>query len=406
MSFGQIVIVGAGHAGGSAAGALRAAGFGGNVTLLGSETHPPYERPPLSKELLAGAVPVEKTYLRPLDWYASANIDLRLGTEVVEIDRTAQRLRLSTGETVAYDGLLLTTGARARTLPTAAASNSRIFYIRDIADSLALRARLSRGVRLAVVGAGFIGLEIAATARKAGCAVTVLELADQPLARVAPPEIGAHVAELHRRNGVALELRCSVLAIDTASACCAITTADGQTIESDIIAVGIGAVPNTEVAAASGIAVDDGILVDELGRSDAPSIYAAGDATRHFNPLLGRAIRLEAWQNAQNQAIAVAKVMAGGADAYAEVPWLWTDQFDMNMQVAGAPTAWDELVCRGDRASGSFTMFQLMARAVVGAISVNSARDMRFARMLIASGKAADPTLLADTKAKLQDLCR
>ena len=405
MTFENVVIVGAGHAGGCAAAALRSAGFGGEITLVGSERHPPYERPPLSKELLGGAIAVEKTYLRPLDWYAASNIALRLDTTVLAIDRTARRLQLSDKASIPYDALLLTTGARARTAPFADPSHPRIFYLRDIDDSLALRQRLTPGARLAIIGAGFIGLEIAATARKAGCEVTVLELAPQPLARVAPPEIGAHVTALHHRNGVELRFGCSVEAIEAADAECTIHTG-GTRIVADVVAVGIGAIPNTELAKDAGLAVDDGVVVDQFGKTSDPNIFAAGDVTRHFNPLLGRAICLEAWQNAQNQATAVGSIIAGGERPFAEVPWLWTDQYDMNMQVAGAAQQWDHLVYRGDPAGKSFMAFQLLDNKVVGAFSVNAARDMRFARILIASGKAIDAALLADEKTKLQDLSR
>jgi 3-phenylpropionate/trans-cinnamate dioxygenase ferredoxin reductase component len=406
MSFEHIVIAGAGHAGGCAAHALRGAGFAGRITLIGSESHPPYERPPLSKELLAGAVPVEKTYLRPRDWYESSNVALHLGIGVTAIDRAAQRLDLSDGSALPYDALLLTTGARARTLPSIGRSDPRVFYVRDIADSLALRARLQPGIRLAVIGAGFIGLEVAATARKAGCAVTVIEVADQPLARVAPPEVGAYVAGLHRGNGVDLRLNCAVSGVDMAGACCLLRTAGGDTVEADIVVVGIGAVPNQELAMAAGLAIDDGVVVDEFGQTSDAHIFAAGDVTRHFNPILKRAIRLEAWQNAQNQAISVAKVMAGGSDPFAEVPWLWTDQYDLNMQVAGVPLTWDRTVYRGEPSGRSFMMFQLHDGKVVGCITMNAGRDMRFARMLIASGRTVDAGVLADTGSKLQELCR
>lgn len=403
MAFKNVVIVGAGHAGGCAAAALRAAGFGGEITLVGVENHPPYERPPLSKELLAGAIPVEKTYLRPIDWYAASNIALRLGTRVLAIDRDAGRLELPDKGSIPYGALLLTTGARARTLPFADPSHPRIFYLRDIDDSLALRQQLTPGARLVVIGAGFIGLEIAATARKAGSHVTVVEPALQPLARVAPPEIGTHVADLHRRNGVELRFGCSVEAIDATDAQCAVYVS-GTEIAADLVAVGIGAVPNTELAKAAGLSVDDGVVVDHFGRTNDPNIFAAGDVTRHFNPLLGRAIRLEAWQNAQNQAAAVARVIAGGEIPFAEVPWLWTDQYDMNLQVAGAPLRWDRLVYRGDPAGKSFMAFQLHDNTAVGVFGVNAARDMRFARMLIASRKTIDVDLLGSEKLKLQDL--
>jgi NADPH-dependent 2,4-dienoyl-CoA reductase/sulfur reductase-like enzyme len=406
MAFEHVVIVGAGHSGGCAAGALRAAGFPGRITVVGAESHPPYERPPLSKELLSGSVATDKTYLQPLDWYTASNIELYLNTEVLGIDRTAQRLELSGGDTLPYDALLLTTGARARKAPFIDERQQRVFYVRDIDDALALREQLKPGTRLAVIGAGFIGLEIAASARKAGCTVTVVELAAQPLARVVPAEIGQHVAGLHRDQGVDLRLGCSVEAVEAAKGGATIRIAGGDTIDADIVAVGIGAVPNVELGAAAGLRNEDGIVVDELGRTSDPHIFAAGDVTRHFNPLLGRSIRLEAWQNAQNQAIAVAKVMAGGATAFSEVPWLWTDQYDMNMQVAGAAAEHDGLVYRGEPANGTFMAFQLQKDKVVGCISVNSARDMRFARMLIASGKPMDAGQLANPALKLQDMCR
>jgi 3-phenylpropionate/trans-cinnamate dioxygenase ferredoxin reductase subunit len=376
------------------------------VTLFGVESFPPYERPPLSKQLLAGALPVEKTYLRPPGWYAEASIDLRLNTEVLHLDRTSQRLRLSTGETVPYDALLLATGARPRKLPSVRANSQRVYYLRDINDALSLRDKFKSGTRLAIVGAGFIGLEVAATARQGGCTVVVLELASQPLARGVPPEIGAFVADLHRRQGVDLRLNCPVDGIEDTRQCCAIHTGDGSTIEVDIVVVGIGVSPNVSLGKSAGLAVDDGIVVDEFGRTSDPSIFAAGDVTKHFNPLLGRAVRLEAWQNAQNQAIAVAKIMAGGSDAYSEVPWLWTDQYEMNLQVAGMPVHWDQIIYRGDPQTGRFTAFQLADGVLVGALTANSARDMRFARTLIARGKPVERSALADAKINLQELCR
>ncbi len=406
MSDRHFVILGAGHAGGRAAEALRAAGYKGRITLIGAERHPPYERPPLSKELLAGSVPIEKTYIRPHVWYGEQEIDLRLGNEAVAIDRGAQRVRLKDGTDVPYDALMVTTGARPRILRIPGGEGPRVFYLRDIDDSLRLRERLVPGVRLAVIGAGFIGLEVAATARKRGASVVVLELAPHVLARVCPPEIADYVTELHRKNGVEIRTGVGVAAIEDKGSGLAIITGDGERIEADFAAIGIGAQPNTEIAAVAGLAIEDGIKVDEFGRSSDPQIYAAGDVTRHFNPLVGRHIRLEAWQNAQNQAIAVAKVMAGGNVAFAEVPWFWTDQFDMNLQMAGAPDRWDRLVFRGEPAERSFTVFHLADGKPVAVTTVNAVRDMRFGRMLIQRAQAVDPALLADKSVKLQDLAR
>ncbi|HEY0525692.1 MAG TPA: FAD-dependent oxidoreductase [Stellaceae bacterium] len=400
------VIVGAGHAGGRAAQALRAAGFAGPVVLLGDEPHPPYERPPLSKELLAGAIPIEKIYLKPASFYADAGIELRLGARAVELDRNAQRLVLEDGGTVPYDLLLLTTGTRARRLTIAGDHLPQVRYLRDIADSLALRERLSPDARLVVIGAGFIGLEVAAVARGLGCAVTVIEVAPHPLMRVAAPVIGDWFAAQHRERGVTLLTGVAVTEISERGRGVAVFTAEGDCIEADVVAVGIGAVPNAEIAEAAGLEVDNGIIVDEFGRTADRQVFAAGDVTRHYNPLLHRHLRLEAWQNAQNQAAAVAKVMAGGSEPHSEIPWYWTDQYGFNFQAAGAPLAWEDLVWRGSPAEGRFTVFYLHNGKPVAANAVNNARDIRFAKDMIARDAVVDPARLADPAVKLADLCR
>jgi len=401
-----IAILGAGHAGGRAAEALRAAGFKGSVTVVGDENHPPYERPPLSKELLAGTFAVERTYIKPRDYYEQAGIALRLGSAAMAIDRAAQRLRLADGTTLPYDTLLLTMGARARRLNIPGGEGERVYYLRDIGDCLKLRAELAAERHLIVIGAGFIGLEAAAVARTRGCAVTIVEAAATPLARVAPPELGAFFAALHRGKGVDLHLGAAVTAIDRQGDKAVVRLASGETLAGDAVLVGIGAVPNSELAAAADLNVDDGILVDAHGRSSDPLIFAAGDVTRHFNPLLGRRIRLEAWQNAQNQAIAVAKVMAGGSEPYAELPWFWSDQYDVNLQTAGAPERWDEIVWRGRPEDGRFTLFYLDRGIPVGGATVNNARDMRFIKLFATAAKPLDPARLADPAVKLADLAK
>ncbi len=401
-----IVILGAGHAGGRAAEALRAAGFKGGVTVVGDENHPPYERPPLSKELLAGTFEVERTYIKPREYYEQAGIALRLGSAAVAIDRQAQRLRLADGGTLPYDSLLLTMGARPRRLSTAGGGGEGIYYLRDIGDCLKLRAVLAAERHLIVIGAGFIGLEAAAVARARGCTVTVVEAAATPLARVAPPELGAFYAELHRGKGVTLHLGAAVTAIEQRGDAAIVRLASGETLAGDAVLVGIGAVPNSELAVAADLSVDDGILVDAHGRTSDPLIFAAGDVTRHFNPLLGRRIRLEAWQNAQNQAIAVAKVMAGGSEPYAELPWFWSDQYDVNLQTAGVPERWDQIVRRGRAGDGRFTLFYLDRGIPVGGATVNNARDMRFVKLLATQAKPVDPARLADPAVKLADLAK
>ena len=402
----HIVFVGAGHAGGVAAATLREAGHIGPITLIGSELHPPHERPPLSKELLAGAIPIEKTYLRPAAYYADNRIDFRPGETATAIDRKAQRIVLASSEIVPYDALLLTTGARARRLSLPGADHPRVVYLRDIHDSLALRELLQAWPRVAVVGAGFIGLEAAAVARKRGAAVTVVEMQREPLQRVCPSEIGRFMAELHRRNGVELLTGVALTGIESDGEALVLRTGDGNAVAADVVLAGIGAQPNVEIAEAAGLTVEDGVVTDEFGRTSDPQIFAAGDVTRHYNPLLGRKLRLEAWQNAQNQAIAVAKLMAGGEQPYAEVPWFWTDQYDVNLQLAGAPVHWSTLIWRGSAGDKAFTVFGLEDGKPVAAITVNNGRDMRPARELIARRRSVDSARLADPKVKLQELAR
>ncbi|HKS86763.1 MAG TPA: FAD-dependent oxidoreductase [Pseudolabrys sp.] len=402
----HIVIVGAGHAGGVAAATLREAGHIGPITLIGSEFHPPHERPPLSKELLAGAIPVEKTYLRPVAYYADNRIDFRPGETATAIDRKAQRIALANGEAVPYDALLLTTGARARHLSLPGADHPRVVYLRDIRDSLALRELLQAGRRVAVVGAGFIGLEAAAVARKRGVAVTVVEMQREPLQRVCPLEIGRFMAELHRRNGVELLTGVALTGIEPDGEVLMLRTGGGNAVAADVVLAGIGAQPNVEIAQAAGLVVEDGIVTDEFGRTSDPQIFAAGDVTRHYNPLLGRKLRIEAWQNAQNQAIAIAKLMAGGEQPYAEVPWFWTDQYDVNLQLAGAPLRWNTLIWRGSAGDKAFTVFGIEDGKPVAAITMNNGRDMRPARELIARRRSVNLARLADSKVKLQELAR
>jgi NADPH-dependent 2,4-dienoyl-CoA reductase/sulfur reductase-like enzyme len=399
----RIVIVGAGQAGGRAAETLRAAGFQGSVVLVGEETLPPYERPPLSKDVLAGKAAPETTFLRPAESYAELGVELRLGVRVHAIDPKSRQVQLGDASALPYDRLLLTTGARARRLAIAGADSPEIHHVRDMADSLRLRTALSPDARVLIIGAGFIGLEVAATARVAGCAVTVLESAPHPLARVAPPEIGAFFTELHRAQGVDLRMGSSVTAIEPGRPSLAYTNA-GEAIEADIIVIGVGALPNTELAEEAGLDVADGIVTDSFCRTSDPAIFAAGDATRHLNPLLGRHIRLEAWQNAQNQAIAAARTMAGQPTEHAEIPWFWTDQYDVNMQFAGAPLSWDQIVWRGPPAAKRSSAFLLREGVVVGGICINNGREMRPIRQLIAAARATDPAALADPAVKLVEL--
>ncbi len=399
------VVVGAGHAGGRAVEAMRNAGFTGKIILIGDEPHLPYERPPLSKELLQGK-PEAHTPVRDDAFYAENDIDCRLGRRATALDPARKTVTLDDGSHIAFDKLLLTTGGAVRRLPVPGADLANIHYLRTLDDSRAIDAGLADGKRIVVVGGGFIGLEVAASARQRGCAVTVLEMADRLMGRAVLSEISEAFRRLHAEHGVDIRLNTGVASFDGDGSVTHAVTGDDEKLPTDMAVIGVGIVPETALAVDAGLTVENGIVVDEFGRTSAPDIYAAGDVTNHLNPLYSRRIRLESWQNAQNQAIAAAKTMCGEAQAYSEVPWMWSDQFDANLQVAGLPEIWDRVVFRGDTGAADFIGFQMAGDRVVGAMSVNRPRDMRIARRLIGGDKPLDDAALADEAVSMRDLMR
>lgn len=401
-----VVIIGAGHAGGRAAEVMRGAGFTGDIVMIGEERWVPYERPPLSKELLATDDPIEKTFLNAPDYYPDNRIALRLETRAEAIDRDAKEVHLAGGETLSYHRLLIATGGRIRRLDCPGAALAGIHYIRGIDDTLGLRPYLAEGARVAVIGGGYIGLEAAASAQARGCTVTVVELADQVLARVADPSVGALVADLHRKNGVRVMTGASVERFDGNGRIAEVVCTDGETIPTDAVVVGIGIVPDIDIAVKAGIETGDGIVVDEFGRTSDPDIYAVGDVAFHYNPILGRHLRLESWANAQNGGIAVGRNMVAEPAPYSEVPWFWTDQFDLNLQIVGAPVTWDRLVTRGDPASGKAVIFYMEEKRVVAATAFNLGREMRPCRTLVETGVEVDDGALADEGTRLRDLVK
>ena len=394
------VVVGAGHAGGRAVEAMRGVGFDGRIVLAGVESHLPYERPPLSKEVLAKDKDLGFCLTNPEHWYADNRIEVILGVPVRALDLGRRQVVLDGGRALAYSRLLLATGARVRRLGLP--GDDLVHYLRDIDDALALRRDLLEGARIVVGGGGFIGLEVAASARQRGCRVTVLESMPTLLGRVAGPGISEYVEGVQRRNGVEVRTGVTVTAIEGGSRVERVVCADGDALEADAVAVGIGVIPNVELAAEAGIETDNGILVDEFCRASAPDVYAAGDVTNHYNPLFGKRMRLESWQNAQNQAIAAAKVMCGAEAPFAEVPWLWSDQFDLNLQIAGAGLDADETVTRED--GDGFIVFQLSNGRLVGAVAANRPSDMRAARTLIAKRPDVPAADLADPSIPLRKL--
>ena len=395
----DIVIVGAGHAGGRAAQALRAAGYEGRLTLVGEETYAPYERPPLSKELLKTDAGLEKARLHDPDWYAEQDIELILANRAMRLDPAPQLVTLADGQILKFDRLLLTTGARVRTLHLPGADLPGVEYLRDYDDSQAIRAALADKAKVAVIGGGFIGLECAASARDRGCEVTVLEAADRLMGRAVAPEIGAHFEAVHRAHGTEVHLNVRISGIEGAGKVERVDFEDGTSIPAELVVIGIGIEPNVELAEEAGIACDNGIIVDEFGRTSDPRVYAAGDVANQPNDFLSVRVRLESYQNAQDQAMAVARNMiADEPKAYEDSLWVWTDQYDVNLQMLGRPEGYDELVWRGDRDGGSFTVFYLAEGRIVAVNTVNAGRDMGACKRLMASGKTFDPAALAAPK--------
>ncbi len=403
----HIVIIGAGECGARATFALREKGFDGRVTLVGAETHLPYERPPLSKEaLLHGHAP---KLVSELAQYAEAGIEVLTGINAESFDPAGKIVRLSNGVILAYDQLLLTTGARPRPFPGLSSDAIRIRTLRTHGDAVEIRNALQPGKHLAVIGGGFIGLELAATARKLGVAVTLVEGLPRILSRGVPEPIAAIVADRHRAEGVELLCGARIESLSEDGDAAHIRLADGRTISADMIIVGIGAVPNVELARDAGLAIDNGIAVDEHLRTSAPDIFAAGDCCSfplsHYG---GRRLRLEAWRNAHDQGnLAAANLMGEGATVSA-VPWFWSDQYDLTLQIAGMADG-ATLTVRREVAEGAFILFhldetgRLIAASGIG--TGNSiARDIRLAEMMIAAGVRPDPDALAAPGTKLKSL--
>ncbi len=412
MAEDTFVVVGAGLAGAKAVEAMREAGFGGRVVLIGDEADRPYERPPLSKELLRGVKGREKVWVHDEGWYAEHDVELLLATSATAIDPGGRVVSLSTGDQVHYDKLLLATGSSPRRLDLPGAGLDGIRYLRRVGEAEALRdtlAGLGSGGRLVVVGAGWIGLEVAAAARHHGVEVTVVEPQAQPLLGVLGDQVGEVFAALHRAQGVDLRLGTGVEGFDGLGAGrVGVRTSDG-TVEGDLVVIGVGIVPNTALAEAAGLEVADGVVVDELLRTSDPAVYAAGDVANAMNPLLGTRVRVEHWANAQNQGAAAGASMAGHGEPYAKLPYFFTDQYDLSMEYHGyvgrqAPDVADRVVLRGDPAGESWLAFWLGGNRVLAGMNVNDWDAADGIKALAKARREVDPARLADPAVPLAEL--
>ncbi|MCZ6710380.1 MAG: FAD-dependent oxidoreductase [Gammaproteobacteria bacterium] len=396
-----MVIVGAGHAAGQAAASLRQSGHEGEIVIIGDEPHIPYQRPPLSKQYLSGEQGIERVYLRPEKFYADKDITVKTGVTVLGIDSEANRVSTDARETVAYDQLLLATGSRPRRLSIPGVDLASIHYLRTINDVDAIRAQFAPDRKLVIVGGGYIGLEVASVAIGAGLEVHVLEMEDRILQRVTTPQMSQFYHQLHTGRGVHIHTSTQVSGFSGTGQVAAVQCGDTE-FAADIVVIGIGIIPNVELAEAAGIECGNGIVVDEACRTSVAGIFAAGDCTNHPNPLLSRRLRLESVPNAMEQARVAAANMCGGDKTYASIPWFWSDQYELKLQMVGFSADADSHVLRGDMDTNQFAVFYLNGGSLVAADAVNSPKEFMVCKQLI--GKPVDAGQLADPGFDLKTL--
>lgn len=399
----RIVIVGAGHAAGQAAASLRQDGYEGEICIIGSEPHLPYQRPPLSKQYLLGEHGLERgVYLRPEKFYTDKNVEVRAGVTVTAIDTSAKTVTTDTGDIVEWSQLLIATGSRPRILNVPGSDLDGIYYMRTIADVDKIKAAMETAKHMVIVGGGYIGLEVASVAVTHGLDVSVLEMESRILQRVTTPEMSEYYHQLHRSRGVHILINTTVSGFAGDQGKVTGVLAGDSTIPAEIVVVGIGILPNVEIAADAGLDVDNGIVVDDHCRTSAPDVYAAGDCTNHPSPLLGRRIRLESVPNAMEQARVAAANMAGGDKIYDAVPWFWSDQYELKLQMVGFSADGDTQIVRGDKNANQFAVFYLKDGKVVAVDAVNSPREFMVCKQLY--GKPVDPARLADPDTDLKSL--
>ena len=400
------VIVGASLAGGTAAATLRQEGFDGDIILIGAEAHPPYERPPLSKQYLRGEVAFEKSLVRPAGFYEQHHIETRFGVRATRVDPDQRTVELDNGDRVRYEKLLIATGVRNRRPPIPGLDLPGVFDLRSVDDADALRREIVPGRKAVVIGMGFIGCEVTASLRQEGVDVAAIDPSPTPLFRVVGEDVGQVMSAVHRDHGVDTIFKDGVTRFEGSSRVERVITTGGRRIDCDFAVVGIGVEPVTDVAAESGIEIDNGIVVDEYCRTTVADIYAAGDVANHFHPVFERRMRVEHWQNAMQQGAAAARNMLGAGQPYDPVHWFWSDQYDVNLQYAGFHQAWDRIVMRGSVAARNFLAFYLKDGRLDAVVALNRGKDIRRVMPLIKSRSMVDPVQLADESVDVRSLLR
>jgi len=398
------VIIGASHAAGQLVVSLRQAGWEGGITLIGDEPNMPYHHPPLSKDYLSGEKTADELLIRPDTAYADANVTLKLGQRAVKIDRSAKTVLTDKNETISYDKLVLATGARVRKLPIEGADLANVFYLRDMADVTAIKEAMTSAKCAVIIGGGYIGLETAASLKKLGLEVAVLEAMPRILQRVTAPELSEFYKRVHLEEGVKIFEDTIAAKISKSDNGLVVTDKAGKTYDADFIIIGIGVIPNTELADEAGLECGNGIVVNEFCQTTDENIYAAGDVTWHYNVKYDRHLRLESVPNATEQAKVVASHICGNPKAYDSLPWFWSDQYDLKLQIAGLSNDYDDLIVRGDREGGrSFAAFYFKGDKLLAVDAVNSPREFAMTRMILSKGKTLDKQKIADASLALKD---
>ncbi len=398
------IIIGAGQAGAQTATSLRQFGYDLPITMIGDEPDFPYQRPPLSKGYLAGSTSASELGLKPEAFWSAQNIDVQLGQSVEQIDRDNKKVRLSDDSWLGYSDLILATGARPRALPVPGADLDNIFVLRTLADADALKDAFGQNKNLVIIGGGYVGLECAATAIKAGMNVTLLEAEPRLLARVAGAQLSDFFAEVHRKAGVDIRLDERAIAFAGTDAVRSVMLQNGEELEADLVLVGIGVIANEQLAAACGLTCDNGIVVDDLCRTSDPHIYAIGDVSRHPNQIFSQNLRLESVHNAIEQGKTAASSIAGRPKPYNQAPWFWSDQYDLKLQMVGLSSGHDQAVVRGNMSKRAFAIFYLKKDVMIACDAVNAPAEYMGSRLMIGGQMTVDPALLEDTEMPMKEL--
>ena len=399
-----VVIAGAGHGAGQVVASLRQHKFDGRIVLIGDEPYLPYQRPPLSKKYLAGELPPERLYFKPAAFYDDPQVEVLLNTRVAGIDRAGGAVTTDSGQEISYDKLVLALGSRVRKIPVDGADLPGIHYLRSIADVDAIREDMSSKKNVVIVGAGYIGLEVAAVCCQHGLEVVIVEMADRVMSRVVSPNVSDYFQLRHTDQGVRLQLSTDVAAFEGKRRVRKVLTADGDALPADFVIVGVGILPNMELAAEAGLDTADGIVVDDRCQTSDPNIYAIGDCTYHPNDIYGRRLRLESVHNALEQAKTAASNICGIESHYCQVPWFWSDQYDIKLQIAGLSEGYDDVVLRGDPSGGSFACFYLADGVLIAVDAINAPREFVHSKKLISDRARPAPEALADPETLLKDL--